>query len=253
MLLIGLCSCSSEIEYIPLPENDDSAVDYTASMNYQKSIGVFGGSVCVIEESDTLKVHWTNCLKLDIADHGINGAAYSNVVQENGVQTAVEWSCHYDPPYGIYLLWSSSNDFSKGGDKIGHLSDFTEADGYDSTRLSTMLGGMNFCYQKIRQKNPQAEILLFTSLPIFNKGRAGFDTLYTQDVGLRQYVDAQIEWARAHDVPCLDLFRRAGFSHENYGLYYQSDAIHPNVRGYRHLRVLTTLFLASPRNPWMLQ
>ncbi len=249
VLLILLCSCSSEVEFASLPEVDDSAIDYTASPQYGKSVGVFGGSFCAIEESDSCKAHWHKRLGLVITDYGINGAAYSNAIQDNGVQTAVQWACHPTiPAYDIYLLWSPSNDFSKGDIPIGSLEDFTEADQYDSTKLSTMLGGLNHCYQMIQQKNRDAQILLFTTLPIFNKGKAGYDTLYTEGKSLRQYVDAQIRWARQHDIPCLDLFRRSGFTHENYGNYYQSDALHPNVRGYRHLRVMTTRFLAFPND-----
>ena len=129
----------------------------------------------------------------------------------------------------------------------GTLSDYTEADGFDTAKLTTMLGGMNYSYQKLKQKNPDAEILLFTTLPIFNKGAAGYDTLYVDSIGLRHYVDAQIEWAKAHDVPYLDLFRRSGFTHSNYGRYYQKDALHPDVEGYKHLVDITLPFLAFPR------
>lgn len=247
ILLLPFCSCSSEIDYSPLPEQDDSAVDYSTSANIGKSLGIFGGSFSVIEESDSCKTHWINKLHLTIENHGINGAGYSNQVQQNGVQTAIEWSYNSDPSYDIYLLWSPSNDFSKGLSEIGTLNDFTAEDSYDSTRLTTMLGGMNYCYQKILQKNPKAEILLFTTLPIFNKGKAGYDLHYDKGNGLRQYVDAQIEWAKKYDIPYLDLFRKSGFSVENYGIYYQKDAIHPNVEGYKHLRVMTTQFLAFPR------
>jgi hypothetical protein len=109
-----------------------------------------------------------------------------------------------------------------------------------------MLGGMNYCYHKIKKKNPKAQILLFTTLPIFNKGRAGYDSLYNEGIGLRHYVDAQIEWCKNHDIPYLDLFRQSGFNLSNHGLYYQTDEIHPNIEGYKQLRAITLQFLAFP-------
>lgn len=229
------------------PNDEGPDIDYTLSPNFGKSLGIFGGSFSCIEESDSCKSYWQELLQLTLFSHGISGAGYSNLTQENGVQYAVDRCCRRDKPHDIYLLWSPSNDFSKGRATIGTLSDYTEADGFDTTKLSTMLGGMNYCYQKLKQKNPDAEILLFTTLPIFNKGAAGYDTLYTDSIGLRHYVDAQIEWAKAHDVPYLDLFRRSGFTHSNYGPYYQKDKLHPNVEGYKHLVGITLPFLAYPR------
>ena len=194
------------------PNDEVPDIDYTLSPNFGKSLGIFGGSFSNIEESDSCKFYWQEKLQLTL--------------------------------FG--LLWSPSNDFSKGRATIGTLSDYTEADGFDTAKLTTMLGGMNYSYQKLKQKNPDAEILLFTTLPIFNKGAAGYDTLYTDGIGLRQFVDAQIEWAKAHDVPYLDLFRRSGFTHSNYGRYYQKDALHPDVEGYKHLVGITLPFLAYP-------
>ena len=229
------------------PNESPRDIDYTLSPNFGKSIGIFGGSFCNIEESDSCKFDWQEKLQLTLFNHGINGGGYSVATKEHGVQYAVDRCCRRDEPHDIYLLWSPSNDFSKGRATIGTLSDYTEADGFDTAKLTTMLGGMNYSYQKLKQKNPDAEILLFTTLPIFNKGAAGYDTLYADGIGLRQFVDAQIEWAVAHDVPYLDLFRRSGFTHSNYGPYYQKDKLHPNVEGYRHIANITLPFLAFPR------
>ncbi len=228
------------------PNDNPSDIDYTLSPNFGKSLGIFGGSFSNIEESDSCKFYWQEKLQLTLFGHGINGAGYSVATQESGVLYAVDRCCRRDEPHDIYLLWSPSNDFSKGRATIGTLSDYTEADGFDTAKLTTMLGGMNYSYQKLKQKNPDAEILLFTTLPIFNKGAAGYDTLYADGIGLRQFVDAQIEWAKAHEVPYLDLFRRSGFTHSNYGRYYQKDALHPDVEGYKHLVGITLPFLAYP-------
>ena len=229
------------------PNESPRDIDYTLSPNFGKSIGIFGGSFCNIEESDSCKFDWQEKLQLTLFNHGINGGGYSVATKEHGVQYAVDRCCRRDDPHDIYLLWSPSNDFSKGRAEIGALSDYTEADGYDASKLNTMLGGMNYSYYTLKQKNPDAEILLFTTLPIFNKGAAGYDTLYADGVGLRQFVDAQIEWAKAHNVPYLDLFRRSGFTHSNYGPYYQKDKLHPNVEGYKRLADITLPFLAFPR------
>ena len=251
IILLGslslLAAChESEVQPNDNPNDEGSKIDYTLSPNFGKSLGIFGGSFCNIEESDSCKQVWQEKLQFTLFNHGINGAGYSLLMQDPGVQYAIDRCCRRDEPHDIYLLWSPSNDFSKGRTEIGTLSDYTEADGYDASKLNTMLGGMNYSYYTLKQKNPDAEILLFTTLPIFNKGAAGYDTLYADGVGLRQFVDAQIEWAKAHNVPYLDLFRRSGFTHSNSGPYYQNDKLHPKVEGYKHLVDITLPFLAYP-------
>ena len=222
------------------------ALDYTTSVNRDKSMAIFGGSFCKLTESDICKRFWLEQLNISWTDYGINGAGYSNLAQVPGVQYEMDCCRTENRRYDIYLLWSPSNDFTKVGDNIGLQSDYTTQDGYDTTKLQTMLGGMNYCYQQIMEMNPEAQILLFTTLPVFHVGYKGYATDCTQGIGLQHYVDAEIEWARRHRVCYIDLFRAAGFTPNNYGLYYQPDALHPSERGYEHLKRLTANFIAFP-------
>lgn len=243
-VLLLLPSCSSS--YVA-DEPQPATVDYLHSPNYGKRMAIFGGSFSRIEASNVCKEHWQQKLGISWSDFGINGAGFSNLPQDPGVQYEISKCARDHNDYDIFLLWSPSNDFTKVGDNIGSQTDYTEADGYDQTKLNTLLGGMNFCYEQILQLNPEAEILLFTTLPVFHVGPKGYLTDYKEGIGLEQYVDAEITWAKRHDIPYLDLFRLSGFTLDNYKQYYEHDALHPNQAGYEQLKQLTADFIAYPQ------
>lgn len=233
---------------LPPDDNDrqDTIIDYTQSPNYGKSIAIFGGSFSRIEPSNVCKEYWKQKLDITWVDYGINGAGFSNLAQDPSIQHEIDRCRVQGTQYDIYLLWCSSNDFAKVGDNIGSATDYTEADDFDPDKLNTQFGGMNYCYKQIMEMNPDAQILLLTSLPVFHMGTKGYETNYTDSIGLQQYVDAQIEWARLHNVHYLDLFRLGGFNSSNYLQFYQPDALHLNDEGYEHLNEITSLFLAFP-------
>lgn len=238
LLLVG---CSSDVA----PET--APPDYHLSPNYGKSLAIFGGSFSRIQASEVCKAYWQQQPGISWQDFGINGAGFSNKPQDPGVQYQISQCQRRGKQYDLYLFWSPSNDFTKVGDNIGLQTDYTEADNYDPAKLGTLLGGMNYCYQQIKQVHPEAEILLFTTLPVFHLGPKGYEPNNTDGIGLAQYVDAEILWAKQHNFPYLDLFRLSGFTLDNYSQYYEPDALHPNRAGYDHLKQLTTDFLAYPQ------
>lgn len=236
-LLFFCSSCASEQADSP-PEEE---IDYQKSPNFNAQIAIFGASFTRIEASDVCKQYWQQQLNITWTDFGINGAGYSNLPQDPGVQYEIDRWRERQQTYDIYLLWSPTHDFYKSVE-IGSLADYTEADGYDRDKLQTLLGGMNYCYRNITEVHPEAQILLFTTLPVFNWGTDGYEA----DGLMQRYVDAQIAWARQHNVCYLDLFRCSGFTHDNYGKYYEQDALHPSSNGYDHLKELTARFIAYP-------
>lgn len=211
-------------------------------------MALFGGSMCRQPGSEELLELWTNELNLQITNKSINGAGFSSLAQVPGIQEEVLWTLQNDEPYDIYLLWASSNDFTRGGDDLGSFKSHTWQDDFSTSALTTMLGGMNRCYDLIRQHAPGARILLLTSLPIFSRGTAGYDPQYSAPGGMRQIVEAEIRWAELHNVPCLDLFSFAGFTPANYRQYYRDDNLHLSAEGYRHIQEFTTQFLSDYRN-----
>ncbi len=138
------------------------------SFNYGKSVAVFGGSVCVIPESDSAKDMWKQYLGMTISNYGVGGAGFSSL-QGKSLQQQVDSAAMYD----IYILWASTNDYTNQRE-VGLYTDYTEFDGYDREKLTSQAGGINYCIKRIYEINPDATIYFFTSSKAFNN-RGGYD------------------------------------------------------------------------------
>lgn len=206
------------------------------SMNFGKTVAVFGGSVSVIPPSDSAKVLWEKHLGLKITNFGVPGAGFSSL-QGKSLQKQVDEAGVFD----IYILWASTNDFTNKRE-VGEYTDFTEWDGYDTTKLTTQAGGINYCIRKIYEKNPDAIIYFFTSSKAFHN-RGGHDPFVEN--GMNRYVDMQKKICALHGIPVLDQFTNAGFNTHNQKRYY-ADPIHMNYLGYKKLGELQVGFLAFP-------
>jgi len=102
---------------------------------------------------------------------------------------------------------------------------------------------MNYVLRKIRAKDPDACVLMFTTLPVFKSGSDGYDPNATGAQSMHRYVEAEIEWCTRNSIPYLDLFRQSGLTYNNYGRYTLSDALHLNETGYELILPITTQFL----------
>ncbi len=221
-----------------------SVSPYQGCRNYGKSIAVFGGSLSVNKESDAAKQIWADLLNAEVTTYGVGGAGFA-LTKGYSLQRQVDSAGVFD----VYVLWASTNDFT-GNKECGTWKDFTEFDGYDESRLDTQCGGINYCIQKLREKNPDAEIYFFTSLRFFrrNSGYNPFSTDFN-DTGknFAEYVQAQIDCCRFHGVPVLDQFSLQGVDVHNYEQYYLGDNLHMNEAGYRRIGPLQAAFLANGR------
>lgn len=206
------------------------------SVNYGKSVAVFGGSVSVIPASESAKSFWKENLGMTITDYGVSGAGFSSL-QGKSLQKQVDEAGVFD----IYILWASTNDYTNHR-KVGSYTDYTEFDGYAMEKLTTQAGGINYCIKKIYELNPHAVIYFFTSSKAFNN-RGGYDPFYEQ--GMNEFVEMQKKVCQLHGIPVLDQFFLGGFNTYNKDLYYQ-DPIHMNEIGYRKLGELQVSFLAFP-------
>lgn len=207
------------------------------SLNYGKSVAVFGGSVSVIPPSESAKATWKERLGMEITNYGVPGAGFSSL-QGKSMQQQVDEAGVFD----IYILWASTNDYT-GNRENGEYTDFTEFDGFDSDRLHTQAGGINYCIKKIYELNPNATIYFFTSSKAF-MDRGGYDPLDPN--GMVSYVNMQKQICELHGIPYLDQFTLAGYNTYNQSLYYR-DPIHMNEEGYKKLGALQVAFLAFPR------
>lgn len=206
------------------------------SFNYGKSVAVFGGSVSVIPPSESAKSMWTAYLGMTITNYGVPGAGFSSL-QGKSMQQQVDEAGVFD----IYILWASTNDYTNQRE-VGIYTDYTEFDGYDTEKLTTQAGGINYCIKKIYELNPHAIIYFFTSSKAFND-RGAYDPFYAP--GMHRYVDMQKEVCALHGIPVLDQFLLGGYNVFNKQLYYH-DPIHMNELGYKKLGELQVSFLAFP-------
>ena len=143
--------------------------------------------------------------------------------------------------FDIYILWASTNDYTNKRE-VGSYTDFTEFDNYNTKKLTTQAGGINYCIKKIYEINPNATIYFFTSSKAFND-RGAYDPFYKE--GMVEHVNMQKMICALHGIPVLDQFLLGGYNIYNKNLYYR-DAIHMNELGYKKLGELQVSFLAFP-------
>ena len=217
-------------------QNNNGISTLENSVNYGKSVAVFGGSVSVIPESESAKYMWKEYLGMTLTDYGVPGAGFSSL-QGKSLQQQVDEAGVFD----IYILWASTNDYTNKR-AVGTYIDYTEFDGFNTEKLTTQAGGMNYCIKKIYELNPNASIYFFTSSKAFND-RGGYDPLYK--TGMNEYVEMQKEVCELHGIPVLDQYLLGGFNVYNKNIYY-NDPIHMNALGYKKLGELQVSFLAFP-------
>lgn len=207
------------------------------SLNYGKSVAVFGGSVSVIPPSEVAKDLWKERLGMSVTNYGVGGAGFSSL-QGKSLQQQVDEAGVFD----IYILWASTNDYTNNR-AIGSYTDYTEFDDFDEEKLVTQAGGINYCIQKIYELNPNATIYFFTSSKAFNN-RGGYDPF--DENGMVKYVEIQKQICELHGIPYLDQFTLGGYNLYNQDQFYR-DPIHMNEAGYEKLGALQVAFLAFPK------
>ena len=240
---IGAKRCPDPSAHHLVPDEEVSAKSpYRASKNFGKRIAVFGGSLSVNAESDAAKQMWADLLGATVDTYGVPGAGFSSTAGYS-IQKQVDTAGVYD----IYVLWASTNDFTKNRE-CGSWRDYTEADGYDESRLGTQCGGINYCIRKLMEKNPHAEIYFFTSLRYFRRD-AGYNPFSeeTNGTGLNfaAYVQAQKDCCLHYGIPVLDQFGNQGINLFNFEFYYKPDKLHLNEDGYRRIGPAQVAFLAN--------
>ena len=217
---------------------------YKTAKNYGKTIAVFGGSLSVNGESDVAKQMWADLLGATVDTYGVGGAGFSSL-QGYTIQRQVDTAGVYD----IYVLWASTNDFN-GGRECGTWRDYTSADGFDESKLTTQCGGINYCIKKLMEKNPYAEIYFFTGFRFFGN-EAGHNPFSekTNATGLNfaAYVQAQKDCCAHYGIPVLDQFNIQGINEFNASLYYKPDKLHLTEEGYRRLGPAQVDFLSNGR------
>ena len=240
VLLMGFAACSNEFDATLLAD------DYQSSKQYGKTVALFGGSFTIYPGSELAKQYWCDYLNLALTDYGINGAGFSCLSQEHNIMSAVDDACSDESlTYDIYIFWASTNDFSKANAYAGTIDDYTDADGFLESALKTQCGGMNYCFSKVKCKNPQALILFFTSIGAFNHLGEGTDPNYLGKDGMNHFVDLQKRVCEKWNIPVLDQFDKV-INENNWRDYLSSDHLHLNYDGYLAVRESQLEFIAWP-------
>ena len=217
-------------------------IDDSIYKNFGKSIGVFGGSLSVFKESNFAKLIWKNILDCRICSYGIGGNGFSSE-HENNVQKQVDNADVHD----IYILWASTNDFTKNK-QIGNWSDYTDKDGYNESNLITQCGGINYSIKKLLEKNPNAEIYFFLPVRFFTKD-SGYNpySIETNDLNytFQDYIQGMKDCCAYYNIPILDQFNFQGVNILNKSLYYKEDNLHLTKNGYEKLGYIQCEFLKN--------
>ena len=181
-----------------------------------EGIGVFGGSISSLPESEIAKDIWRKELNLKVTTHGIGGAGFTISTKNNILQQIAE-----APVYDIYILWASTND-TKGA-TVGNIG---------SMDLSTQNGAINKCISLIRERNGKAQIFFFISLPTFDNNQK-----------LASFVQGQKEICTYLKIPYLDQFNM--FDVGNCQNYYYEDRVHLRESGYAKIAPFQVKFLSE--------
>lgn len=193
------------------------------SPNYGKSVGVFGGSLSVTEESEMAKSIWAEKLNLNVFSYGNGGAGFG--IQENNPLNNVQIQAANAEVHDIYILWASTNDLAKNI-PIGDIR---------STDLHSQAGGIRKSVEILQLRNPYAKIYFFTSLPFFK-----------QENSLEDFVIGQKAVCADLHIPVLDQFYMCGFNQWNAQYFYNADLVHLPVKGYERIAEMQVAFLANP-------
>ena len=207
------------------------------------SIGVFGGSLSVFENSNAAKEIWKRVLRIDnIKDYGVPGAGFSSE-QGTSVQTQVMSAGIHD----VYILWASTNDYINHK-PCGTWTDYTEYDNFDESKLNTQCGGINFAIRQLLKINSLAKIYFFLPIRFFSK-KEGHDPFSSETNGtgktFYEYIQEQIKCCEHYGIPYLDQFSKCGFNEFNYTNYYVADKLHLTRKGYEKIGYMQAYFLAN--------
>ena len=208
---------------------DRVGIVYCAADVYSK--GLFDSFSKACEEYGIEVAAAQSSASLDVQDYTNQFAAMVNA----GVEFV--YAPYYYDVIGPYVVPQAR--------AAGYTGIIMGADGYDTTKLQTQCGGINYCIKKIYEKSPKAKILFFTSIKCFRKPNVGTNPYYKGSHGLNRFVEAQIACCKRWGIPYLDQFTEAPFNEYNFSSYVKKDRLHLNTEGYKAIMNMQATFIAE--------
>lgn len=211
------------------------------SENRNKSIALFGGSHTCSTYSGIYRKYIEEYLNATLTVYGIGGQGFAT--PSGNVQEQVDRAGIHD----IYILWCSTNDLAANV-YPGSIFDFTITDGYNQKARKTQCGGINYCIKAIREKNPDAKILMFGSQKFFTSEIGCiWDTKTTNTLGYpyRHYITLQAVCAQRAGIPFFDTWNTLPVNTTNYKPYFLSDHLHNSKTGYANIALYHLEFIAT--------
>lgn len=160
------------------------------------SIGIFGGSQSLSSNSDPVKEKWSKIFNVSITNCGVVGAGFS-MIKDNNIPNQIKNNI----PFDIYIIWCSTNDSG--------LNDLLD----DESDVNTQSGGLKKSVDLIKKKNPNALILLFTSIWV---------PLENMQNRIPVLVQQQVDFCRKYKIPCLNQYENNILKKED----FSNDKIH---------------------------
>lgn len=257
-ILIG---CDDKFEYDRLSLSEDYSQFITTSKedslfniaisacrtsnNYGKTVGIFGGSVSCFSECDIAKGLWKKYLNMEIKTYGKPGHGFS--CNQGSIQNQVNEAYKHD----IYILWASTNDI-QFNHPIGKATDYSIYDNFNKQKRETQCGGINYCIQTLKKKNPECIIYIFTSLKFFSAYGYGYKRKIESEEHdnpntLYDYIQGQIACAQFNNIQYLNQWevQDGRINPSNYSRYYKEDGFHLTPYGYFDIGIRQLLFLAQ--------
>lgn len=133
-----------------------------------------------------------------------------------------------EPDADIVVVFGGTNDFGHGDAPFGEDTDTTK---------DTFCGALNVLYSSLREKYPEAAVVVLTPLHRSEELREGYpEQLFPGKQPLGSYVDAIRRAAARYSLPMLDLFENGICPEGPWGPFeYFTDGLHPNDAGYEKL------------------
>lgn len=231
-------------------------IPYRERPNANANVVVCGDSVSQNPETEIWKENIRCLLGGRVDTYGVGGAGWSinanptwvTPRKVSGVYQVEELVKASSKVYDVYCLSCTLNDpithnkdigehsFCKPYKKTGDDPDLTDPD------LDTMLGALNFCIQRIYEKNPSAKIVLATMNKCFLTSptngfsvKAGYDPFDTSTNShgktYYEYVEAVRKLGEVWGVPVVDAYSDGGNNEFNKSTRMK-DQYHPTELGY---------------------